>query len=93
MTTTMQIIMMFIVAANFIYIFWKFSKGMIANATLDLAVFIFIALIFSLTGGSLNVGMGAGLLVSIYLHINPPNFKKAVPKPQTMVAWLDSKLS
>lgn len=61
-------------ALNFILIYWKFQNNRSADATLDLAIFIILCGVFGTAGGAsgIYVGMGSGLLISIYLYFNPP---------------------
>lgn len=69
----MEVIIIGIVTAfNFIVIYWKFSNGRTADATLDLGIFAVIAFMFAGTISGLTVGMVASALVSFYLLIQPP---------------------
>lgn len=59
-------------AFNFLIIIWKFSNARILDGSLDLSIFIVIALLFQGTITGLQIGMIASMLVSIYLLIKPP---------------------
>jgi hypothetical protein len=59
-------------AFNFLIIIWKFSKERHLDASLDLLIFVAIALLFKGTVTGLQIGMIASMIVSIYLLIKPP---------------------
>lgn len=62
-------------AFNFLIIIWKFSHERILDASLDLIIFICIAILFKGTVTGLQIGMISSMIVSIYLLINPPRLK------------------
>lgn len=59
-------------AFNFLIIIWKFSNHRHIDASLDLLIFIAIAILFQGTVTGLQIGMIASMIVSIYLLIKPP---------------------
>lgn len=61
------------VAANVLFVLFKYERKRYADATLDLILLIVIAMLFSGSYGALVVGTIASLIVSIYLYANPPN--------------------
>lgn len=61
------------VAANVLFVLFKYERKRYADATLDLILLIVIAMLFSSSYGALVVGTIASLIVSIYLYANPPN--------------------
>ena len=62
----------FAVFFNIAVILWKFERARYADATLDAALLIAVAFVFSGSYGALVVGTVASALVSIYLLISPP---------------------
>lgn len=61
------------VAANVLFVLFKYERKRYADATLDLILLIVIAMLFSSSYGALVVGTIASLIISIYLYTNPPN--------------------
>lgn len=60
---------------NLLIIVYTFSLGRIAEATLDMILFILIVYIMSDSGqGGLFVGMVASAIVSMAILISPPKF-------------------
>lgn len=66
-----------VVAANIIFIIYKFTKGRFQDAILDSALLGLVTVVFMGSYAGLVVGTIASLLVSIYLYYNPPNFGKS----------------
>ncbi len=64
------------VAANIIFILFKYERKRYSDATLDFILLIAVTVIFSGSYGALVVGTIASLVVSIYLYANPPNLPK-----------------
>ena len=60
------------VAANVLFVLFKYERKRYADATLDLILLIVIAMLFSSSYGALVVGTIASLIISIYLYANPP---------------------
>jgi hypothetical protein len=65
------------VAANIIFILFKYERKRYADATLDFILLIVVTIIFSGSYGALVVGTIASLVISIYLYANPPNLPEA----------------
>ncbi len=61
------------VAANIIFVLFKYERKRYADATLDLILLVVVAMLFSSSYGALVVGTIASLVISIYLYANPPN--------------------
>ena len=70
-----------IVAANIIFILYKFKQGRLSDAVLDSALLFLVTVVFMGSYAGLVVGTVASLLVSIYLYANPPsvNFDSDLP--------------
>jgi hypothetical protein len=64
------------VAANIIFILFKYERKRYPDATLDFFLLIVVTIIFSGSYGALVVGTIASLVISIYLYANPPNLPK-----------------
>ena len=64
------------VAANIIFILFKYERKRYSDATLDFVLLIAVTIIFSGSYGALVVGTIASLVISIYLYANPPNLPK-----------------
>jgi hypothetical protein len=64
------------VAANIIFILFKYERKRYPDATLDFILLIVVTIIFSGSYGALVVGTIASLVISIYLYANPPNLPK-----------------
>lgn len=62
-----------VVAANIVFVFFKFDKKRTLEAFVDLALLIIVTIVFSGSYGALVVGTIASLLVSIYLYARPPD--------------------
>ena len=60
------------VAANVLFVLFKYERKRYPDATLDLILLIVIAMLFSSSYGALVVGTIASLIISIYLYANPP---------------------
>lgn len=67
------------VAANIIFILFKYERKRYPDATLDFILLIVVTVIFSGSYGALVVGTIASLVISIYLYAHPPNLPK-LPK-------------
>lgn len=65
-----------VVAANIVFVFFKFDKGRTPEAVMDLILLIVVTLVFSGSYGALVVGTVASLLISIYLYAKPPKVSK-----------------
>lgn len=61
------------VAANVLFVLFKYERKRYPDATLDFILLIVIAILFSGSYGALVVGTIASLIISIYLYANPPN--------------------
>lgn len=57
---------------NIAIIMWKFERNRYADASLDTALLVLVALLFSGSYGALVVGTVASALVSLYLLVSPP---------------------
>lgn len=57
---------------NIVVILWKIDRARYSNATLDAALLVTVAIVFSGSYGALVVGTVASALVSVYLFISPP---------------------
>lgn len=66
-----------VVAANIIFIIYKFTKGRLQDAILDSILLGLVTVVFMGSYAGLVVGTIASLLVSIYLYYNPPNLGKS----------------
>ena len=69
------IIVGFATAFNFLIIKWKFEKGRIQDAILDIVIFSAIIALTSGSHGGLVAGAIASAIVSLALLKNPPKFK------------------
>lgn len=65
-----------VVAANIVFVFFKFDKGRAPEAVMDLFLLIVVTIVFSGSYGALVVGTIASLLISIYLYAKPPKVSK-----------------
>lgn len=60
------------VAANIIFILFKYERERYTDMTLDMLLLITIAILFSGSYGALVIGTIASLVISIYLYFSPP---------------------
>lgn len=60
------------VAANIIFILFKYEKKRYTDCTLDFILLVLVTMVFSKSYGALVVGTVASLMISIYLYIKPP---------------------
>lgn len=80
-----------VVAANIVFIFFKFDKGRTTDAFLDIVLLSAVTFVFSGSYGALVVGTIASLLISIYLYARPQTLPKTALTDQPLD--LDSFIS
>lgn len=64
-----------VVAANFIFIMFKYEQGRLLDASLDAILLTLVTIVFMGSYAGLVVGTVASLLISIYLYYKPPKIK------------------
>lgn len=60
---------------NIAFIKWKIDRARHADALLDSALLVAVAILFSGSYGALVVGTIASALISLYLYFSPPMYK------------------
>jgi len=75
-----------IVAANIIFIIYKFTKGRFPDAILDSILLGAVTVVFMGSYAGLVVGTIASLCVSIYLYYNPPTLGNSILNNSTLAS-------
>lgn len=70
------VIMGMALAFNLLIVLWKYQRSRYLDATLDGALLVLVGIVFSGSTEALAIGTIGSAIVSIYLLINPPKFKK-----------------
>ena len=61
-------------AFNFIILKWKFGRGRYGDMALDVISLVVLTALFGNTMGGMVIAMTAGMFISLYLLLFPPEF-------------------
>ena len=74
-----------VVAANIIFILFKYEKKRFSDAIVDTLLLLIVTILFSGSYAGLVVATIASLLISIYLYKNPPKLQLNIKRNESTI--------